>query len=317
MNAAVTTPLWVWIVFNLFVVAMLTLDLGLAHRRGAHAIKVKEALWMSLFWVSLAIAFNVLVFFWRGPTQAMEFLTGYLVEESLSVDNLFVFLMLFSYFKVPSEYQHKVLFWGILGAIVMRLSFILIGIALLERFHFLLYALGALLVVSGIKMAFKGEEEIHPEKNLVLRFARKVFPLTPNYEGDRFSVVKQGRRLFTPLLVVLLVVETTDIVFAMDSIPAILGITHNSFIVYSSNIFAILGLRSIFFALAGIMNLFRFLQHGLSLVLVFIGIKMLISSFYKMPVALALGTVATILVLSVVLSLLFPEKTERRDPTEE
>lgn len=302
------TPIWIWLVFNLFVVCMLGLDLGIMQRR-RRAVKVKEALIMTAFWVALAMAFNVLILFWRGKEDAMMFLTGYLVEESLSVDNLFVFLLLFSYFKVPDQYRHQVLFWGILGAIVMRMTFILAGITLINKFHFFIYILGAFLVYSGIKLLFKKDEEIDPERNPVLKMLRRFLPITPEYHGHRFTVKLKGKRFFTPLLVVLITVEVTDIVFAVDSIPAILGITLDPFIVYSSNIFAILGLRAIFFALSGIMKSFHYLSYGLSLVLAFIGVKMLIAKWVHMPVSVALGTVAVLLVGSVVLSLLFPPKS--------
>ncbi len=304
------TPPWIWIAFNAFVLAMLMLDLGIMQRR-AHAIRIREALLMAGFWISLAIAFNVVVYFWLGPKAAAEFLTGYLIEESLSVDNLFVFLLIFGYFRVPKEFQHKVLFWGIVGAIVMRMTFILAGIALVNRFRWMFLVLGAILIISGVKMFFKKDEEVHPEKNPVLRLARALLPITRDYdEQGRFTLHVDGKRMFTPLLVVLLVVETTDIVFAMDSIPAILGITQHAFIVYSSNIFAILGLRAIFFALAGVMQLFHYLHYGLSAILVFVGVKMLLHEIVhvSVPIGWALGTVAFILVASVVGSLLLPKK---------
>lgn len=301
-------PWYVWSGFGIFVLFLLVLDLGVFQRR-AHVIRIREALLLTAFWIMLALAFNLFIYFWLGSKAALEFLTGYLIEKSLSVDNLFVFLMLFSYFRVPVQYQHKVLFWGILGALVLRLAFILAGVTLLQKFHWTIYILGLFLVFSGVKMAFrKTDAEIHPEKNPVLKLFRRFVPVTKRFHGDRFFVRGAGRLLATPLLIVLLVIETTDILFAMDSIPAILAITLHSFIVYSSNVFAILGLRALFFALAGVMKLFHHLHYGLSIILVFVGAKMLIADFYKMPVGLALGGVGLILVSSIISSLLFPDR---------
>jgi tellurite resistance protein TerC len=305
------TPLWVWVGFNIFVVAMLGLDLGIMQRR-THEIRIREALQMAGFWIALAIVFNVLVYFWLGTKAAAEFLTGYLIEESLSVDNLFVFLLIFGYFRVPRQYQHKVLFWGIIGAIVLRMGFILAGIALVNRFRWMFLVLGVILIISGVKLFFNKDEDVHPEKNPVLRLARAILPITRNYEGGRFTLRVDGKRMFTPMLIVLLVIETTDIVFAMDSIPAILGITQHAFIVYSSNIFAILGLRAIFFALSGVMQLFHYLHYGLSAILIFVGAKMLAHELFhiSIPIGWALGTVAFILGASVVISLLLPKQDE-------
>lgn len=301
-------PWYVWAGFGIFVLLLLTLDLGVFQRR-AHVIRIREALLLSAFWIMLALAFNLFIYFWLGSKSALEFLTGYLIEKSLSVDNLFVFLMLFSYFRVPAQYQHKVLFWGILGALVLRLAFILVGVTLIQKFHWTIYILGLFLVFSGMKMAFrKLDAEIHPEKNPVLRLFRRFVPVTKRYHGDRFFVHGAGRLLATPLLIVLLVIETTDILFAVDSIPAILAISLHSFIVYSSNVFAILGLRALFFALAGVMELFHHLHYGLSIILVFVGVKMLIADFYKMPIGLALGGVGLILFLSIISSLFFPDR---------
>ncbi|HEX9652901.1 MAG TPA: TerC family protein [bacterium] len=296
-----------WIGFNAFVLAMLALDLGVFHRR-SHAVKLKEALAWCAVWVSLALVFCVGVYFWYGQEKALNFLTGYLIEESLSVDNLFVFLTIFSYFNVPAQYQHKVLFWGILGALIMRGIFIFAGVTLIREFHWLIYIFGAFLIFTGIKMAVKTETEIHPEKNPLLKLVRKLFPVTEDYEQGRFFVKRAARTYATPLFVVLLVVETTDLMFALDSIPAILAITHDPFIVYTSNVFAILGLRSIFFALAGIMKLFQYLHYGLSAILVFVGVKMLVAEFYKMPVTIALGVVAGILAISVLASVIRSRK---------
>jgi tellurite resistance protein TerC len=294
-----------WIIFALLVILILVLDLGFFNRK-THAVEVKEALKLSFLWVSLAMLFNACIYFLLGPAPALKFLTGYLIEESLSIDNLFVFLIIFSYFGIPSKYQHKVLFWGILGAMIMRALFIFAGIAVINRFHWAIYAFGAFLVFTGIKMFSQQDKEINPEHNLVLRIFRRFFPVKTDCECDSFFVRENGRYIATSLFVVLLAVETTDIVFAVDSIPAILGITNDPFIVYTSNIFAILGLRAIFFALAGIMKMFRYLSYGLAVILVFIGVKMLVSGYYEMPIGMALGVVAGVLLVSVAASVLFP-----------
>jgi tellurite resistance protein TerC len=298
-----------WVLFNIFVVVMLVLDLAVFHRK-AHVIRFREALGFSIMWVLLAAAFAVFVFWWRGRTTALEFVTGYLVEESLSVDNLFVFLLIFRYFRVPSNYQHKVLFWGILGALIMRGVFILAGVSLIRRFHWIVYVFGAFLVYTGLQLLREGEKEIHPEQNPVLKAFRRWVPVTPDYVDGHFLVRDPG--LFaTPLLLVLIVVETTDVLFAADSIPAVLAITHDPFIVYTSNVFAILGLRSLYFALAGMMEAFHYLHFGLSGILVFIGVKMLLSAHYPIPTHVALAVVAVVLALSVVLSLLIPPKDKK------
>ena len=298
-----------WIIFNIFVVAMLALDLGVFHRT-AHVVHIREALAWCVLWMTLALLFNVGIYFWHGSEPALEFLTGYLLEYSLSVDIIFVFLMIFSYFRVPYLHQHKVLFWGILGALIMRALFILTGITLIQKFHWVMYIMGGFLVLTGIKMALQKGEDINPEHNPVLRLFRRLMPVTDDYEGDRFFVRRSGRLFATPLFVIVLVVETTDVIFAVDSIPAILAITLDPFIVYTSNVFAILGLRALFFALAGIIRLFHYLPYGLSLILVFVGIKMLLVDIYKIPISMALGTVAAVLVISVVTSIIFPPKTE-------
>ncbi|GBC85645.1 Inner membrane protein alx [bacterium HR11] len=299
------TSVLVWVAFGAFILLMLALDLGVFHRR-AHVVGLREALVWSAVWIALALTFNVGVYVWRGPQAALEFLTGYLIEKSLSVDNIFVFLLLFQYFQVPAQYQHRVLFWGILGALVMRAAFILGGIALIHRFHWVVYIFGAVLIVSGVRMAFQKDKEVHPERNPVLRLLRRFLPVSATYVEGRFFVKQAGRWVATPLLVVLVVVETTDLVFAVDSIPAIFAITLDPFIVYSSNVFAILGLRALYFALAGVMPLFRYLHYGLSAILVFVGVKMLISNVVKIPVVLSLGVVAAVLTVSVVFSLLRP-----------
>jgi tellurite resistance protein TerC len=285
---------------------MLVLDLGVFHRR-AHTVKFREALIWSVAWIALAAIFTVIIFFWHGRTPALEFLTGYVIELSLSVDNLFVFLLIFRFFQVPAIHQHKVLFWGILGALIMRAIFIAAGVSLIERFHWIIYVFGAFLIYSGIKLFFQDEAEIHPEKNPVLRLFRRWVPVTKDYVGNKFFVRSPGLYA-TPLFVVLLVVETTDLLFAVDSIPAILAITRDAFIVYTSNVFAILGLRSMYFALAGMMEMFRYLHYGLSLVLVFVGAKMLLSHYLEIPTPVALAAVAGVLVISVIASMANPKK---------
>ncbi|GAA4364632.1 TerC family protein [Hymenobacter saemangeumensis] len=301
------SPLF-WIAFNAFVVVLLLVDL-LVFNRKAHEIKLREALGWSVFWVLLSLSFNVAVYFTMGKQQALEWLTGYLVEKALSVDNLFVFLLIFNYFKVPGQYQHRILFWGVLGALVLRAVFILVGGALLAKFHFLVYLLGAFLVYTGVKMGLSGDEpEIDPENNPVVRFLSRHLPITRNLEGGKFFVKKEGLRFATPLFVVLVMVETTDVVFAADSIPAILAITRDTFVVYTSNVFALLGLRAMYFALASLMRLFHYLHLGLALILVFIGSKILLEHVFPIPMPIALGVVGGILVLSVLASLVWPKK---------
>jgi len=295
-----------WILFNLFVVAMLVLDLRVLHPP-PHRIGFREALLWSGAWIALAASFAVVVLFWKGHQSALEFVTGYVVELSLSVDNLFVFLVILRYFSVPGEQQHRVLFWGILGALIMRGIFILAGVALIRRFEWITYAFGALLVVSGLKLLRQGETEIHPERNPVLRLFRKTLPVTKDYVGGKFFIRNSGLYA-TPLFVVLLVIETTDILFAVDSIPAVLAITLNAFIVYTSNVFAILGLRSMYFAVAGLMDLFHHLHYGVSVVLILIGLKMLASHYVQIPTVWALGMVVVVLGASVVASLVWPAK---------
>lgn len=295
-----------WVLFNLFVVAMLVLDLGLLNRPG-HRIRFREALVWSGVWIALAAGFAILLLFWRGHVHALQFVTGYVIELSLSVDNLFVFLMIFRYFKVADEHQHRVLFWGILGALIMRGVFILAGVSLIRRFAWITYLFGAFLVYSGFKLMRQGETEIHPERNPVLRLFRKAFPVTKDYVGGRFFVRTPGLYA-TPLFIVLLVIETTDVLFAVDSIPAVLAITLNAFIVYTSNVFAILGLRSMYFALAGMMEVFDYLHYGLSVVLIFIGAKMLAAHYIEIPTVWALAIVLLVLAVSVLASVLRPKK---------
>jgi tellurite resistance protein TerC len=295
-----------WILFNLFVVAVLALDLGVLNR-ASRPVSFRQALAWSGVWIALAAGFAVLELFWHGRAQALQFVTGYVIELSLSVDNLFVFLVIFRYFKVPDEYQHKVLVWGILGALVMRGVFILAGVGLISRFSWITYAFGAFLVYSGLKLLRQGEAEIHPEKNFVLRFFRQAFPVTKEYVGAQFFTRREGLYA-TPLLVALLVVETSDILLAVDSIPAVLAITLNAFIVYTSNVFAILGLRSMYFALKGMMDLFHYLHYGLSVVLIFVGLKMLGSHYVTIRTEWALTIVLVVLGVSILASLLNPQK---------
>ena len=294
--------LWLWVAFGVFVIGMLALDLGVFHRE-SHEVGLKEALLWSALWVTLALLFNAGVWHWLGSDLALEFLTGYVIELSLSVDNLFVFLLIFGYFKVPPQYQHKVLFWGIVGALLMRLVFIGAGIALIQQFHWVIYVFGGILIVSGVKMALDKDKEVRPEKNPVLRLFRAVIPVAPHYAEGRFTTRIDGRLLATPLLVVLVAIETADLVFAVDSVPAVLAITQEPFIVYTSNVFAILGLRSMFFALAGIMRHFCYIHYGLSAVLVFVGLKMVVSDAYKIPTAVSLLVVSSLLVVAVIASL--------------
>ena len=305
-----TPQLWLWIGFGVFVLAMLALDLGVFHRK-SHIVGMKEALTWSVVWIALALLFNAGVWYWRGPDQGLTFLTGYVVELSLSVDNLFVFLLIFAYFKVPAQYQHKVLFCGILGALVMRAVFIGAGIALIQKFHWIIYVFGAILVISGLKMAFEKDKEVHPEKNPVLRLFRRFMPVTGEYHGGDFFVKREKLRLATPLFIVLLMMETTDLVFAVDSVPAVLAITTDPFIVYTSNVFAILGLRSMFFALTGIMKLFHYLHYGLAAVLVFVGGKMLLAGFYKIPTLASLLVIVGLLAVAVVASLFHAARQSR------
>jgi len=293
-----------WILFNLFVAAMLALDLGLLNR-SPRRVSFRRALAWSGVWIALAAAFAVLEWFWLGRTQALQFVTGYVIELSLSVDNLFVFLIIFRYFKVPDEHQHKVLFWGVLGALVMRGVFIVAGVGLISRYSWITYAFGALLVYSGIKLLRHGEAEIHPEKNFVLRFFRRIFPVTEEYVGGQFFTRREGLYA-TPLLVALLVVETSDILLAVDSIPAVLAITLNAFVVYTSNVFAILGLRSMYFALAGMLDLFHYLHYGLSAVLILVGLKMLGSHYVNIPTEWTLTIVLVVLGSSILASWLNP-----------
>jgi len=295
--------LYSWIIFNVFVLGMLALDLLVFHRK-AHAVSLREAFTWSVVWISLALIFNLGIYYMWGSEKAMEFLAGYLIEKSLSVDNIFVFIMIFYYFAVPAIYQHRILFWGILGALIMRAIFIALGAALLTAFHWMIYVFGGFLVITGVKLLLTGDHQVEPEKNPAVRLLRRVMHVTKKYDGQRFFVRVDGRLWATPLLLVLVVVETTDVIFAVDSIPAIFAITSDPFIVYTSNIFAILGLRALYFLLAGIMDMFRYLKVGLSFVLCFVGIKMTIVDLYKIPIEISLGVIAGILTVAMAASLL-------------
>lgn len=309
--------IYFWVIFNIAVLALLILDLFVLNRK-TQVVTVKSALWWSAFWIGLAIGFNVFVYFWKGSGPAMEFLTGYLIEESLSVDNLFVFMLIFSYFRVPSEYQRKVLFWGIIGALVLRAVFIIVGVSLINHFTWTIYILGLFLVVTGIKMAFSKDKEINPEKNPIITIINKFVRVTNKYHNGNFFVRMDGQLFATPLFIVVLVVETTDIIFAADSIPAILAVSTDPFIVYTSNVFALLGLRSLYFALAGIMQLFHYIHYGLSIILAFIGAKLLLqaSDIYHVDMRIALIIVASILAGSILLSILFPKKQDENLPAD-
>ncbi|GGK74160.1 TerC family protein [Rufibacter glacialis] len=292
-----------WIGFNLFVLLMLALDLGVFNRK-AHVVSVKEALIWSGVWISLALVFNSLVYYWFGEHKAVEFLTGYVLEKTLSIDNIFVFVLIFKYFQIPSIYQHKILFWGILGALVMRVIFIFAGVALIEKFHWSIYLFGAFLIYTGYKMFVEKDKEMEPEKNPVIRFFRKIMPVTDQLEGDKFFVKKAGKVFATPLFLVLILIEISDLIFAVDSIPAILAITQDQFIVYTSNVFAILGLRSLYFALAHVIHRFVFLSTGLAFILIFVGLKMVTIDIFKVPTFISLIVIGFIITVSIVFSLI-------------
>jgi len=305
--------LYFWILFNLFALGMLVLDLRVFHRPG-HVVRFREALGWSVMYVVLALIFAGVLYFWQGPQSGLEFLTGYVLELSLSVDNLFIFLVIFNYFAVPDEHQHRVLFWGVIGALILRGIFIGAGVGLIHRFHWLLYLFGALLIYSGIRVCVMGEHQIDPAANPLVKAFRAWMPVTDDYHGGRFFFrnPQQNARLYaTPLLIVLLVIETTDVLFAVDSIPAILAITLNAFIVYTSNVFAILGLRSMYFAVSGLMKIFRFLHYGLAVILILVGVKMILAERFRIPIHATLGVVAGVLLISIVLSLAFPGSTKK------
>jgi tellurite resistance protein TerC len=301
--------LWLWIAFNAFVLLMLALDLGVFHRN-AHEIKFKEAVIWTLVWISLAFVFNGLVWKFFGETKAIEFLTGYIVEKSLSVDNIFVFVLIFSAFQVPAIYQHRVLFYGIIGALLMRAIFIFAGVALIEKFHWIIYVFGVFLIYTGIKIAIEKGTKVNVENNSFLNLVKKFIPFTMQYHGSKFFIRENARRVATPLFLVLVLIEFTDLIFAVDSIPAILAITQDTFIVYTSNIFAILGLRSLYFALAGSLKYFTYLHYGLSVILVFVGVKMLIADFYKFDPFVSLSILALVLILSISASFVWKKPEE-------
>ncbi len=306
------TQFLLWGGFIAFVLLMLIIDLGIFHRR-SHAVKMKEALIWCAVWISLALLFCAGVFIFKSHHKGLEFLTGYLIELSLSLDNLFVFLLIFSYFKVSPTLQHRVLYWGILGALIMRAVMIAGGIALISKFHWVIYVFGAFLVFTGIKMLFSNDQHVEPEKNPIIKLARKIFPVTPNYVEGKFFTRINHRLFATPMFLVLLMIESTDLVFAVDSIPAILAITQDTFIVYTSNVFAILGLRSFYFALSGMFYKFRYLKVGLSIVLAYVGVKMLIADWYKIPTVISLGVIVVTIGASILVSFLIPEQTEGKD----
>jgi len=297
-----------WSIFGVIVLVLLALDLGVFHRK-AHEVKMKEALIWSAVWITVALLFNVGVYFVKGRELAVQFLAGYLLEKSLSVDNLFVFLLIFNYFHLPSQYQHKILFWGIIGALVSRAVFIFCGLSLLHYFSWMIYVFGAILIWTGLKLAFEKDKKVEPEKNIFVKAFRRFFPLDKGYHDGKFFVKLNGVLYATPLIVILLVVESTDIVFAVDSIPAILAISRDAFIIYTSNVFAILGLRALYFALAQLMKLFHHLHYGLSLILVLIGVKMIVAHFIHIPTVATLGTILLVLAASVVASIIWPSKS--------
>jgi tellurite resistance protein TerC len=300
---------YLWIAFNVFVLGMLAIDLGVFHRK-AHAVTTREATVWCFVWISLGLIFNAGIYIWMGPEKGLEFFTGYLIEYSLSVDNIFVFIIILTYFSVAPAHQHRVLFWGILGALIMRGVFIGAGALLLQAFHWVIYIFGAFLVFTGIKMITSDETSVHPEDNPVIKVLRRIMPISPQFEGQRFFVKRDGKWAATPLFVVLLVIESTDLIFAVDSVPAIFAVSQDPFIVYTSNVFAILGLRSLYFLLAGVMDLFIYLRYGLGVVLSFVGVKMLLADFYKIPIGLSLAVVAGVLAITIVASLLArPEGT--------
>jgi tellurite resistance protein TerC len=298
-----------WVGFSLFVIGMLALDLGVFHRK-SHTVSVKEALVWTAVWIACSMLFNLFVYHYFGKEKALEFFTAYLVEKSLSIDNIFVMIMIFSYFSVPDSYQHKVLFWGIFGALIMRIIFIFAGIELIHKFHWLIYLFGGFLVFTGIRMVLGDDKPIEPDKNPLVKLVRRMFSVTQTFEVDNFFVRRDGKTWATPLFIVVVLIEATDLIFAVDSIPAIIAISDDAFIVYTSNVFAILGLRSLYFALAGIEKYFVYLKYGLATILVFVGVKMCIVDFYKIPVEISLIVISFLLALSMIASVLIKKKTE-------
>lgn len=302
-----SASLSLWVGFTVVVLTILILDLGVFHRH-AHEVTRKEAGLWCLLWVSLALLFDGWIYYSHGPEPALEFLAGYLIEESLSVDNIFVFLLIFSYFSVPRIYQHRVLFWGIIGVLVMRGIFIAVGATLLHHFHWVMYIFGAFLIFTGIKMLLSEDSETHPSNNPAVKLLRRFMPVTDAYEGQHFFVRKNGKLFATPLFVVLITVESMDLIFAVDSIPAVFAVTKDPFIVYTSNVFAVLGLRALYFLIAGVLDLFVYLRYGLGVVLSFVGVKMALVDVYKIPIGLSLGVIVIVLIITIVASLLFPPK---------
>ncbi len=309
----IATNIWFWVGFVGFVLAMLALDLGIFHRK-AHEVRPKEAAMWTGVWVALALVFAAGLFLFFDRAVSLTFLTGYVIEESLSVDNIFVIVLIFDYFRVPKSCQHRVLFYGILGALVMRGLFIGLGALLLARFHWVLYIFGAMLIVTGARMAFKQDEQFEGEKNPIVRGVRRMVPLTEDFHGKHFFTVEHGRRLATPLLLVLVLVEFTDLIFAIDSIPAIFGVTRDPFIVFTSNIFAVLGLRSLYFLLAAVVDRFYLLKYGLAVILTFVGVKMLGDRFFHIDIVLSLGIILGVLAVAITASLIWPAAASAPKP---
>lgn len=304
--------LTLWVLFNLFIIVMLLVDL-LVFNRKPHEITIRESLTWTGIWIALAILFGIGIYHFMDPASSIDYFTGYLIEKSLSVDNIFVFLLIFTYFGVPSMYQHKVLFWGILGALIFRLIFIFLGIALLEQFHWIIYVFGAFLIFTGVKLGLEKDKKIEPEKNPLLKLVRRFIPITREFKGEHFFVKMRGRYVATPMFVVLIVIETTDVVFALDSIPAIMAITRDPFIIYSANAFAILGLRALYFALSGVMRLFHYLHYGLAFILVYVGVKMMLEPFFEIDTMISLFVILGTIIISTLLSIFFPKE----DPVKE
>ncbi len=298
---------WEWMAFAAIITIMMFLDLGVFHKK-SHTVSIKESLIWTAVWIALALCFNTWIYFSMGSQLGLEFLTGYVIEKSLSIDNIFVISLIFSYFRVPAQFQHRVLFWGVLGALVFRIIFIFAGVALIQKFHWMIYVFGAFLIYTGINMLRGSDKKIDIETNPAIKLVRKFFKITPEFHGEHFSIMKNGVRYFTPLFLVLIMIESTDIIFAVDSIPAILAITPDPYIVFTSNVFAILGLRSLYFALNGIMEMFEYINYALSGILVFVGFKMIVSSYIKVPTLLSVGVIFTLIIISVIASIYFPKK---------
>lgn len=305
--------LTLWVVFNIFIVSMLLVDL-MVFNKDPREITIKHSLVWTGLWVVMAVIFGIGLYFYMSPEQSLHFFTGYLIEKSLSVDNIFVFLLIFTYFGVDPKYQHRVLFWGIFGALFIRLIFILAGVALIEQFHWVIYLLGAFLIFTGIKLAFEKDTEIRPHKNPVLKLVRRFLPVTKDFHGEKFFIKQRGKWVATPMFIVLIMIETTDVVFAFDSIPAIMAITRDTFIIYSANAFAILGLRALYFALSGVMKLFHYLHYGVALILVYVGTKMMLEELVKIPTLVTLSVILLTITFSILLSILFPKKDPPINP---